>query len=511
MTAAPAEEDTPSTGMAALLASRTSKAALLAAGQVVAALASLLTMAILARALDVAHYATYRQALLVFTFAAPLLALGLPQALFYFLPGERARPRAVVAENLLALTALGVLLAAFLLLGGNRLLAWRFQNPALAATLILIAPLCVAALPLSSLNAGLMACDRPGRLAAFTVGQRLLSLAAIAGAAWVWHTANAATVGNVLATLGATAVAVPLLFAACPTDGQTRPSPRGVWTQAHYSLPLGLGTMLGALTLNVDKVIVSSMTDPRTFAVYSNGAIEAPFVGLIGAAATAVLLPEMSAASKAGRLPDALALWRRVTTKCALVVFPLTALLFAVASDLIPLLFSSTYVESVAPFRVYLLLLPIRVASFSSLFMATNRNGTVLIGSAVCLLLDAIASVLLVHGLGYMGAAWASVLVLYAWLVPFYVWAARRLLAARARDLLDLPRLAAILAIAVACAVPLPFLRPMLPAWPVAALAIQGALYALVVLAVFQATRLLDARVVLRPVLRSLSAVCSAR
>jgi O-antigen/teichoic acid export membrane protein len=490
--------------LATLLGSRTSKAALLAAAQVVAALASLLTMAVLTRALDVDHYATYRQALLVFAFAAPLLALGLPQALFYFLPGEKTRPRAVVTENLLALAALGVPIALFLLAGGHRLLAWRFQNPALAGTLLLLAPFALFALPLSSTQAGLMACDRPGRLAAFTVGQRLLAFAAIAGAAWLWRTANAATAANLLATAVACAAAVSLLFASCPPGDTARPSLRGAWTQMRYSLPLGLSAMLGALTLNVDKLVVSSMTDPRTFAIYSNGAMEAPLVGLIGAAATSVLLPEMSALCKAGRMPEALALWRRVATKCALVMFPLTAFLFAVAGDLIPLLFSATYLASVAPFRVYLLLLPLRIASFSNLFMAANRNRVPLLATVGCLSLDLALSVLLVRWIGSLGAAWASVLVLYGWLLPYYLVAIRRLTAAPFRDVLDLPRLAVIMAAAVACAAPLPFVRPFLPAWPPAALAIQAALYGLATLAALHLSRQLDVPAILLPILRAL-------
>ena len=87
--------------------------------------------AVLSRVFDKVDYATYRQTLLVYQFVGPLLGLGLPAALFYFLPGEASRLRAVLLENLILLGALGGAFSLFLVLGGNRLIASQFSTPEL--------------------------------------------------------------------------------------------------------------------------------------------------------------------------------------------------------------------------------------------------------------------------------------------------------------------------------------------------------------------------------------------
>ena len=83
--------------------SLTVKTLLPASGKAITALSAVLATVILTRALTRADYATHKQVLLVFSMASPLLMMGLLRALYYFLPGEEKRPRAVLLENLLSL------------------------------------------------------------------------------------------------------------------------------------------------------------------------------------------------------------------------------------------------------------------------------------------------------------------------------------------------------------------------------------------------------------------------
>ena len=76
---------------------------ILASGQALTTLATLIIAVVLSRLFSKADYATYRQTILAYTFAAPFAMLGFQQALYYFLPREQARPRRVLVENLLLL------------------------------------------------------------------------------------------------------------------------------------------------------------------------------------------------------------------------------------------------------------------------------------------------------------------------------------------------------------------------------------------------------------------------
>ena len=90
---------------------------------------------VLARVLSKADLATYRQTMLAYDVVLPLLSLGLASGIYYFLPTEKNRRRGVVLEGLLLMAGMGLLYAIFIAAGGNHLLAKRFSNPAIVATL----------------------------------------------------------------------------------------------------------------------------------------------------------------------------------------------------------------------------------------------------------------------------------------------------------------------------------------------------------------------------------------
>ncbi|MDG2123435.1 MAG: hypothetical protein P8J87_07050, partial [Verrucomicrobiales bacterium] len=103
----------------------------------------LVIAALLSRLLSKPEYATYRQTILAFQVASPLLALGLPQALLYFLPREPGRERGILTEVLVVLVSVGLAMAVFMLVGGNEVVARLFKNPNLEETLTYFAPYAV--------------------------------------------------------------------------------------------------------------------------------------------------------------------------------------------------------------------------------------------------------------------------------------------------------------------------------------------------------------------------------
>ena len=95
--------------------SRIQKTAYLSVSQVITTLSTLAVAVALSRALPTKEeYGTYQQTLLVFTFIAPLLALGLPAATFYFIPRNQGRERSILINGLAALIMSALLFALFL-------------------------------------------------------------------------------------------------------------------------------------------------------------------------------------------------------------------------------------------------------------------------------------------------------------------------------------------------------------------------------------------------------------
>jgi len=389
--------------------SRTFKAGFLASGQFLTTCVGLIIAAILARVLSIHDYATYRQTLLAYAFVAPLLILGLPNALYYFLPRENKRSRTLLVENLLLLSLMAGLFTLFLLFGGNRLLAWRFDNPDIARTLLILTPYPLFMLPASALGACLIARDRVKQVAVFNVLSRLFMLVVVITAVLVWRTPAAVIIATVVGAGIVLLPALKLMFASCKV-GSLLPSTKGMWSQLKYAVPLGLAGILGAISLSLDKMIVSSMCSPEQFAVYVNGAIEIPLIGILTGSVIAVLIPDFVRLYKASEYQELRELWHRAMVRCLAILLPVMGFILVMAPEIMRVLFSAKYEKSAYPFRVYALMLPIRGTTFGAVLMATNRTNIVTLGSLLNLIANGILSVLFIYFMGPMGAAWATVL-----------------------------------------------------------------------------------------------------
>lgn len=409
--------------------SRSLKALILAAGNAATALVGLLIAAALSRQFEKSDYATYRQTLLVFEFAAPLLTLGLPAALFYFLPDAKTRARAILLENLLLLGAMGLAFSVFLALGGNLLVARHFSNPDLEKSLLVFSLYPVLFLPASAASACLVVQNKIKWLTIHTIGTRLGRLVLVLGAVWLWPDRPVVAVGAMavsgLLVLGS---ALTLMFRAVPPSGEVKPALPGLRAQLQYAVPLGLATMLETLALGIDKVLVSLLCDREQFAVFVNGSMEIPFIRMITAAGMAVILPEIVSLYKEGRRGEVLDLWTRGARKIAVLLLPIGGLLFALAPEMMVVLYSDGYLDSARPFRIYLLLLPARIIFFGVIFQAAGRPDLILKRAVGTLVLNTIISYPLVKYFGFEGAAWGTVIVFWIYVIPYCVLYCSRLL-----------------------------------------------------------------------------------
>ncbi|MCP4607831.1 MAG: polysaccharide biosynthesis protein [Planctomycetes bacterium] len=483
--------------------SRTVKAGILASGTFLTTCVRLISAAVLSRVLSMYDYATYKQTLLAYAFVAPLLMLGLPNALYYFLPGENKRPRSVLVENFVLLSFMAGLFSLFLILGGNRFLARRFDNPDIARTLLILAPYPLFMLPASGFSACLIARDRVKQVAIFNVLSRLGMLVIVLGAVLIWRTPVAAIVGTVVGAGIVLLPALKLMFASCDV-GSLLPSTNGMWSQLKYAIPLGLAGMIGTISKLLDKMIVSSMCSPEQFSVYVNGAIEIPLIGVLTGSVMAILLPDFVKMYKEAQYRELRVLWHRAMVKCSLLILPIMVFLLVMAPEVIRVLFSDKYVESVQPFRIYLLALPFRITTFGVIFMAARRNNLIMYRSATSLILNLFLSIILIRNMGYIGATISTVLIVYLWALPYNLLFISRILKMNIRYIIPLGILTKVLLVSIGSGVVFllaPFVRPL---GDVLTLAIFGLSYTLFVLVFFACFKLADMSQILSAVRRLL-------
>jgi O-antigen/teichoic acid export membrane protein len=406
--------------------SRSTKVLILSSGQALTALVGIASAAVLARVFSQHDYGTYRQTLLAYTFAAPFVTLGFDRALYYFLPGEEKRSRGILVENLLWLFGAGAILSLFLLAGGNRLLAMRFNNPDLKNLLLVLIPYPLLMLPAASLPACLMARNRTGQVAGFNVGSRLLMFIAIILPCLVWPYPSTAIAGVVVGAAVTTVAAVVLMIRS--TGGSWQPTYAGIRRQAVFSVPLGLASLLGTVSQSLDQVLVAAFCSTAAFAVYVNGAMEIPLIGMVTGSVTSVLIVDYARFYKEGRIQDIIDLVHRAMVKCALILIPVMGFLLCIAPELMRVLYGKSYEGSATFFRVYLLLLPVRILSFGAILTATGNSQYILIQTGLALVTQLITCWYGIHWFGAIGAASASVVTMYLVTIPYLVTVLKRIL-----------------------------------------------------------------------------------
>jgi O-antigen/teichoic acid export membrane protein len=402
--------------------SNTAKVIALSLGNGLTTLVGLVASIVLSRVLTILDYATYRQALLAYQFAEPLLSLALPMALYYFLPAEHDRKRGLLVDNVLLLTLMGSIFSLFLMLGGSRLLSLRFNNPDLEAALHLLIPYPIFLFPAGILSAVLVVHARTAALSVFNVASRGILGFLVIATCLLWRNPSAPLISQVVWSVLMLPIVLWLGFSTLPS-GSLLPNGRSMLAMLKYSAPLGLATMLGTITLQLDKIIVSSLCIPEEFAIYANGAIEIPLIGTVTGAIATVILAAMSERCRGNEKEEALRLFHKAAVMSALVLFPTAVFLFIHAPDCILVLYSAKYLESVGAFRAYLLILPIRIVYYGSALMALGMTRTVLWRSVGDLMVNTILCIVLVHYIGYIGASISLVVTMYFWSVPFNLYA----------------------------------------------------------------------------------------
>ena len=493
-----------------MTSSRTGKVLALSLGQALANVVALVSGMVLARVLSKADLATYRQTMLAYDVVLPLLSLGLASGVYYFLPTEKNRARGVVVDGLVLMAGMGLLYAVFIALGGNHLLAKRFSNPAIVSTLAYLVPLPILMLPAGLLPSVMVVQNQVQKLTVYNVLISLCLAVSVIAACLAWQTPDAMVLARVAVSMGFGAVAIHLMLRAVPRDSW-RPSWESMKRMVAYSIPMVGAAAMGTIAIQLDKIIVSSMCPPEQFAVYSNGAIEIPLVGILTGSITAVIQPELRRMVAAGDFAGSLELFRKASLKSAVILLPTMVFLLASAEPFILTLFSAKYSGSVLPFQMYLLILPVRIVNYGAFMMALGKSRLIMYRAMTGMLVNLVLSVVLVRWLGYMGAIIGTIVTLYSVNCVLNFSVISRAVGCRWWQVLPFPSLLQMLGVAGLAVLPVWLVR-FLP-WRLPALgllAVNAAVYALALAALAWMLHVTPYQAEVRRVWSKLSSTCQA-
>jgi len=380
----------------------------------------------------------YQQAWLILSALSPLFLLGFPASLFYFLPRLEGEPkssllRGTVLFLLLSGAALGIFLFSF-----ASPIARAFNSPILPGCLRYFSIYCWSSIAFGFVDPFLISERRIRLQLAISLSHSAALLASVIPP--VLFGGGLIPAFRMLAILGLLKLVAVIVFLIASGDGRVL-DPDLFRRQALYAIPIGISAAVGILTLWLDKMIISLyFRDPGLFAIYSVGAMEIPFVGILLGSVSSVIMPELSRLHHGGRTAELLKLWHESMVRVGMAVFPTFVFGMIFAGRIMETVFSERYLGAAAPFRIYLLMLPLRVAFYGPVLMALGRPRLVLWGALGDLTGNLVLSLMLVRTVGFLGPAISTALMTYVH-VAFLIYMIASILGVTASEVMPWGRL----------------------------------------------------------------------
>lgn len=362
---------------------------------------------LLSRCFTLQEYGTYSQINMAVSLAISFFLLGLPNSLNYFLArAESSRERASFLSVYFTMcTILCVIMGAVLYLCAHPI-AMYFQNPLLESFSYVLLTLPWSKTIANSIANVLVVYQRPVRLLVLNVVNACISVAAVV---IVQLLGRSFAEYMLLFVLGEILLTLWIYRIVWRLESKLRfKLDRSLIKEIfRFSIPIGLATLVGTLSLELDKLMIGGLYSTEMLAIYTNAGKELPLT-VVAASITAVLMPVIARKVKEGKVKEAVVLWGSATKMSYLFIcFAVTALV-VFAPQIVTLLYSEKYLEGVGVFRVYSLVLLWRTTYFGMILNAMGNTKPILTSSVLSLLINLILNYVLYLVVGFIGPALAS-------------------------------------------------------------------------------------------------------
>ena len=177
-----------------------------------------------------------------------------------------------------------------------------------------------------------------------------------------------------------------------------------------YSMPMAVFTLVNAMNRDMDKYLISAMSDTETLAIYSNAAKVLPFDILLISFMT-VLLPHITRQIAEKQYARAVETYRAYLEISYISTALLAFAAFSAAPQAIELLYSKKYLSGLPVFCIYIISDIFHFASITLILTASGKTKLLMRLGALGLGANLILNILLYRLLGITGPALATLLV----------------------------------------------------------------------------------------------------
>lgn len=330
---------------------------------------------ILSRYFDKTEYGTYRQIIYVYTTLLVIFSAGLPRVFAYFLPRyDLSEGKMVVTKINRVLFLTGVFFSLFLF-AFSSLIADVLNNPELSRGLKVFSPIPLLLLPTLGIEGIFSTYKKTIYIAIYNTISRLLTLGFIVVPVIFFKGSYIfAIYGWVIASF--LTFVLGYIFKGIPFKNVASVETSLKYKEVFaYSIPLVIASIWGIAINSANQFYISRYFGVETFAEFSNGFIELPFVGMVSSSAAVVLMPIFSKViHKNNGLEELLKIWRSTLYLSSKIIYPILIFMLFFATEIMVIIYSDKYFQSGTYFRINMFLNFFNIILFAPLFLAMGKT-----------------------------------------------------------------------------------------------------------------------------------------
>jgi len=362
-------------------------ALVLMAGRGLGLVVSFCVPIVLVRIFDQAEFGTYKQVFLIYGTLFGIAQLGMAESLYYFLPRNPREGGRYVLNSMVALTAAGAVCLVALATAGSPIAQW-LGNSRLLPLLPFIGLYLLLMLASAGMEIAMISRGRCGWAAVSYACSDVLRVVLMMAPVLVRPDLTWLLLGVVSFALLRFCAA--LWYLRHEFDGDLATDAGLLKQQLAYAAPFQLYVLAHIAQETLPQFAVSYYFDAATFAIYAVGCLPIPLVDLVATSMGSVMMVRMGEEIREGHRNAVVSMWYDTTRKLALIFFPLVGMLLVTAHELITLLFTEAYLDSVPIFMIWSCVFLFAVIPMDGLLRVYAQNRFLLMLNLIRVLLIAV-------------------------------------------------------------------------------------------------------------------------
>lgn len=382
-------------------------AATLTIAKIITMMIGLVSSMLLSRFRTLEEYGTYSQILLVISLATSFFMLGLPNSTNYFLGrSENREERRRFLSVYYTLNTTMCFFMGIVLSVSVPLIVNYFNNEHIKDFIYILALLPWTKVIISSISNVLVVYGQTKKLTLFNAVNASVAVIAIL---IVKHFNWSFQIYMLLYLIGEAFMMLWVYIIVSRLENSIKPTLdfKLIGEIFKFSIPIGLASLVGTLTLECDKLVIGKLFDTETLAIYTNSAKELPFT-IIATSLTAVLLPQMARKLKENQTEEAISLWKSTVELSFIIMAFIVTTLIVYAPQIMTILYSDKYLPGINIFRIYSAVLILRITYFGMILNASGKTKFILYSSIITLIANVVLDIALYYVLGIIGPAIAT-------------------------------------------------------------------------------------------------------